>query len=262
LDSFHEKLFELLESATPFVSVTLVEAAGSTPQDRGSKMLVTEQGLYCGTIGGGRAEHTAIEKAKQMLADPSKERTALVEWNLRRDLKMVCGGEVKVFFDVHNYIAWRIAIFGAGHVANALVRLLINLDCHITCYDSRSEWLAKMPESPKLKKVHSSDLASEVKNIPDGAFVALMTMGHATDKPVLAEILRQRTFPYIGVIGSKSKAAELRKYIVEEAKLGEEACSRFICPIGLPIGTNHPGEIAVSISAQLIGERDRINQSK
>jgi len=258
LEHFFDKLIELMEGGTPFVSVTLVHAAGSTPQDRGSKMLVTAGGLYFGTVGGGRAEHTAIEKAKEMLANPSLGRTAFLEWNLQRDLKMVCGGEVKVFFEAFNDLPWRITIFGAGHVANALVRLLLTLDCHITCYDGRSEWLAKLPESPKLKKILSADLAGEVKNVPEGSFVALMTMGHATDKPILAEILKTRSFPYIGVIGSQSKASELRKFLVNDAALSEEACRRFVCPIGLPIGSNHPGEIAVSIAAQFIAERDRL----
>src|SRR5437879_5711612 len=154
---------DLMEGGTPFVMVTLVDAAGSTPQNRGSKMLVTESGLHFGTVGGGRAEHTAIEKAREMLANPSLGRTKFLEWNLQRDLKMVCGGEVKVFFEAFNDPPWGIAIFGAGHVANALVRLLLSLDCHITCYDARSEWLTKLPESPKLKKVLSGDLAAEVK---------------------------------------------------------------------------------------------------
>src|SRR5437764_14678292 len=125
-----------------------------------------------------------------MRRDPSAGRTLFLEWNLQRDLKMVCGGETKVYFEAFNQAPWRIAIFGAGHVANALVRLLLSLECHITCYDTREEWLAKMPTSPKLKKVLSADLTGEVKNIPDGAFAALMTMGHVTDKPIRVEILK------------------------------------------------------------------------
>ncbi len=47
---------ELASSHTPFVTVTLIEAVGSTPADTGAKMLVTDQGLDMGTIGGGRVE--------------------------------------------------------------------------------------------------------------------------------------------------------------------------------------------------------------
>ena len=57
----HEKFNELLYSTIPFVTVTLVDALGSSPQDVGSKMLVTQEGLYEGTIGGGKVEFKAIK---------------------------------------------------------------------------------------------------------------------------------------------------------------------------------------------------------
>ncbi len=61
---FVERLAELSQSGVPFVCVTMVEAVGSTPQDAGSKMLVTPSGLVTGTVGGGRVEHKAIEHAR------------------------------------------------------------------------------------------------------------------------------------------------------------------------------------------------------
>ena len=42
-----------------------------------------------------------------------------------------------------------------------------------------------------------------------------MTMGHSTDGPILTEILRTRSFPYLGVIGSAAKAARLKKDLRE-----------------------------------------------
>ncbi len=257
IETFFQKQTELVVSGTPFVVVTLVEVTGSTPQDRGSKMLVTADGLYHGTVGGGRQEFRAIEEAKKMLAAGGEAvRTQLLEWNLQTDLQMVCGGAVKLFFERYNLPGWRIAIFGAGHVANALVRVLLPMDCRITCIDGRSEWLGKMPDSPRLEKVLSDDLPGEVKNLPEGAFVLLMTMGHITDRPILLQILRTKQFPYLGVIGSAAKAAELRRAIIE-AWLGRQKCDQFYCPIGLSIGSNHPQEIAISIAAQLIQEHDR-----
>jgi xanthine dehydrogenase accessory factor len=137
--------------------------------------------------------------------------------------------------------------------------VLVDLDCRITCYDTREEWLAGLPDSVKLTRVHSNDLPSEVAELPDDAFVLLMTMGHTTDRPILLEILRTRSFPYLGVIGSKAKAARLRKDI-RESGLPPESEKAFYCPIGLPVGSNHPTEIAVSIVAQLLQERDRIRK--
>ena len=56
---FVERLAALSRSGTPFVSVTMVDAVGSTPQDTGSKMLVTGDGLCWGTVGGGKVEAIA-----------------------------------------------------------------------------------------------------------------------------------------------------------------------------------------------------------
>jgi xanthine/CO dehydrogenase XdhC/CoxF family maturation factor len=140
------------------------------------------------------------------------------------------------------------------------MNLLINLECQITCYDTRQEWLNKLPESKRLVKRCSENLVSEVANIREGDFLLLMTMGHSSDMPVLIEILRSRaahTTPYIGVIGSDAKAARLRKDVLE-AGLGDADTRRFSCPMGLPFGTNDPNEIAVSISAQLLQVRDQL----
>jgi xanthine dehydrogenase accessory factor len=120
---FIEHLAELSSSGVPFVCVTMVQAVGSTPQDAGSKMLVTAEGLLAGTVGGGRVEKQAIEHARRMLATPANQTplTELAEWNLKRDVGMTCGGTVKLFFETYNHSDWRIVVFGAGHVAGAVV---------------------------------------------------------------------------------------------------------------------------------------------
>jgi len=252
---FHERLNQLLAAGDPFVAVTVVDVAGSVPQDRGAKMLVTAKGLDFGTVGGGRIETKAIGEARQMLELSDAAATRFVDWNLIKDVGMTCGGRMRLYFERHNHAAWPIVIFGAGHVANALTRLLVRLDCRITCYDTRREWLDRLPESPRLTPVLSHDLPGEVADLPDQASVLLMTMGHATDSPILAEILRARSFPYLGVIGSASKARRLRKDL-EEAGIPAEARHAFHCPIGLPLGNNHPLEISISIAAQLLQVRD------
>ncbi|HEY8713720.1 MAG TPA: XdhC family protein, partial [Thermoanaerobaculia bacterium] len=130
-----------------------------------------------------------------------------------------------------------------------------------TCIDPREEWLSRMIDSPKLTKILASDMPAEVKKIPENSFVVLMTMGHTSDAPILVEILRTRKFPYLGVIGSHSKAKRLRQDVAA-AGLPEEAQRAFYCPIGLEIGSDAPQEIAVSVAAQLLQERDRVLDSK
>ena len=254
MPTYFEALNELIASNAPFVAVTVVDTAGSTPQDRGSKMLVTAEGRHFGTVGGGKIETRAIEEAQSLLSDRDAPKTRFHQWSLEKDIGMTCGGIVRVYFEAFNVMRWNIVVFGAGHVAQALVPLLLTMDCRVTCIDTRAEWLAQLPESPKLRRVRSDNPAGEVANIPDGSFVVLMTMGHSTDSPILVEILRTRHFPYLGVIGSNSKAKRLRQDIAA-AGLPEEAQRAFHCPIGLPIGSDAPQEIAISVAAQLLQVR-------
>jgi xanthine dehydrogenase accessory factor len=279
---FVERLAEMSRSGVPFVCVTMVEAVGSTPQDAGTKMLVTADGLIMGTVGGGRVEAKAIDVAMKMLTkvedketrrQGDKERNKMAghspcpplslspclfqEWNLKRDVGMTCGGTVKLFFETYNHGVWRIVVFGAGHVANAVVQCLGQLDCHVTCIDPRPEWLDRIPQSARLQKTRCDEPRTMVAELPDDAFIICMTMGHATDRPILEEVFRQgRTFPFLGVIGSKAKRTVLLKELALAGIPADQANS-FHCPIGLAIGTNQPGEIAVSVVAQLIQERDR-----
>jgi len=261
MPTFFETLNELMAAETPLVSVTVVDTAGSVPQDRGAKMIVTAQGLHSGTVGGGKVETKAIAEAQRMLSGELANDTHFVQWNLARDAGMTCGGIVKLYFERHNAGAWNIVVFGAGHVANALVTMLVHLDCRVTVYDPRPEWIGKLPSSPKLTAVVAPDMPAIVRTLPADAYVILMTMGHTTDKPILIEILRTRLFPYLGAIGSTAKANILERDI-EEAGLPPEAKEGFHCPIGLDLGTSHPYEIAVSVIAQLIQRRDALAASR
>ncbi len=256
-NQYIEHLAELDRSGQPFASVTMVEAVGSTPQDVGSKMLVNETGLVFGTVGGGRIERKAIEHAQAMLSQGSCQPTELVEWNLQRDVGMTCGGVVRLFFESFNDRRWQIVIFGAGHVAQALTRCLLPIDCQIHCIDQRHEWLDRLPESSKLKRTQCDEPADMIESLRDQDFVICMTMGHRTDRPILERIFKRgRRFTFLGVIGSHSKRKVLLREL-QEAGIDDETASRFECPIGLPLGNNQPAEIAISIAAQLIQVRDR-----
>ena len=255
--TFFEAESQLVQDGTPFVAVTVVDTLGSTPQDKGSKMLVTTEGRVFGTVGGGKIEARAIAEAQTLLSDPAAPKTRFHQWSLEKDIGMTCGGIVRVYFEAFNVTRWNIVVFGAGHVSNALVPMLTKLDCRVTCIDPREEWLSRLPDSERLTRVHSTDMPSYVAQIPDGSFVLLMTMGHTTDKPILIEILRTRKFPYLGVIGSNAKAKRLRQDILD-AGLPPEMTKAFFCPVGLEIGSNHPQEIAISVAAPMIQIRDAL----
>ena len=237
-----------------FVSVTLASTRGSTPQEVGAKMVVTPRGRVCGTIGGGRLEEAALKQAGALLMRESEIGCLLLEWNLQHDIGMTCGGVVSVLFEVFHQSTWQIVIFGAGHVAQALARVLVSLKCRITVFDTRPEWLCGLPTAPNLLAQKSDPLENAVASIPEGAFVALMTQGHRTDKPVLERILKTRNFPYLGVIGSASKAATLRRELRENG-ISPARAKAFRCPLGLRLGKNSPEEIAISIAAEMLSVR-------
>lgn len=235
-----------------FVVITLVQTQGSAPQEMGARMIATSDGYFAGTIGGGKIEKAAIDQATAFLKE-GKTGSFFKEWNLQKDIGMSCGGVVSLFFEIHNLAKiWNIVLFGAGHVSQELVRVLLRLECQLTCVDSRPDWLEKLPADLKLTKVLAQPMESFAASIPEEAYVVTATMGHSTDLPVLAEIFKTgRDLPYLGAIGSDVKALKLRQNL-RDLKFSEEQVNSFFCPVGEPFGNNTPAEIAISIAAQLL----------
>jgi len=245
----------LLTRGEAFVIVTLVGSAGHAPQDPGAKAVITHQGLSAGTVGGGKVEAKAIQLAQQLLMDNGEAKPRTLHWDLQKDVGMSCGGSVDLLFESFHTQPWSIVVFGAGHVAQALIRILIQLDCKIICVDPRPEWIAKLPTSPQLISQCEGDMPRFAADLPALSYCVVVTKGHDTDLPILRHLLPRKDLSYIGVIGSKVKARILRADLLREG-FSKDVLQAMHCPIGLPIGSNHPGEIAISIIAELLGVRD------
>jgi len=258
--AFLDQLASLYREGIPCVVVTQVSARGHAPSDPGSKAIVTSDGLCAGTVGGGKVEARAIVVAKERLGGRELA-PFLVTWNLQTDIKMTCGGEVTYLFETYHPTAWSIAVFGAGHVAQALVRSLLVLDCRLYCFDARAEWVERLP--PATERFHReavAEPASKVKDLPRGTFFVAMTQGHASDVPILEQVFSLHAdSPYIGVIGSDLKGDKIRRELTEKG-IAPGLLEKLRCPMGLPIGNNRPEEIAVSITAELLQVRDRTNR--
>lgn len=256
--NFCETFLQLKADRVPLVVVTMTQARGDAPQEVGARMIVGQQGILFGTVGGGKIERRCLDVAAEYLASTKPVISQSFTWNLQRDIGMTCGGEVTMFFEVERpQEEWNVAIFGAGHISQELTRLLLRLDCRLTVVDSRAEWLEKLPESMKLKKICTSDMAQVVKELPAQTFVASMTMGHSTDMPVLHQALLEQQFPYLGVIGSPTKRLKLETEL-KALGLTSERVKDFFCPMGESIGRSTPAEIAVSIVAQMLKIRDQL----
>jgi xanthine dehydrogenase accessory factor len=247
-----KECFELNEKGESFVMVTLTAHRGSAPQDPGAKMLVTTSGLYAGTVGGGKVEMAAIKKAAEILNASTQQPPLSLVWNLQTEIGMSCGGEVSFLFEHFMVTSWPIVIFGAGHVAQALSRILSKLNCSITCVDPREEWLSKFEG---VKVIQHPDPKQLIPSFDPKSFFLVMTMGHAYDVPILLDIAKLApNAPYVGVIGSDIKGMKIRKELAE-AGVSQDFIDKLKCPMGLDLGSNHPYEIAISISAQLLQVR-------
>lgn len=248
-----QELTRLYQEGVPFCTVTVADARGSIPQEIGAKALIGRDGLVWGTIGGGKVEAQGCAKVRELLAPDSARRTLLERINLNKDLGMTCAGEMTLLYEVFRPdFEWNVAIFGAGHVAQKLCRLLIELDCRVACFDTRAEWIDRLPHSGRLERRLVKEFAEGVDAVPRGAFVLVMTMGHASDIPVLHALCRNNVeTAFIGVLGSDSKAAAMRRELRDKG-LPEDFIGRINCPIGEKFGDNTPPEIAVSVLAQIV----------
>ncbi|MEY4617046.1 MAG: xanthine dehydrogenase accessory protein XdhC [Pseudomonadota bacterium] len=242
---------------------TLIGSRGSVPQDLGAKMMVSRSGEIVGTIGGGKVEAAVIERAQSLLSAKKSEPVEIKIWNLQTDLGMSCGGEVTVLFE--NLAAKppiHIAVFGAGHVGQALIPLLLTLNVRVTWLDDRQEWMDRgANENIKLKKIKvdfGSDLAPLIAKFQPNTYVVSVTKGHAFDLKVLRQVLPLK-FPYVGVIGSKIKGRSLKQQLLGEG-LSADVVGGFCCPIGEDFGDNQPAEIAISIVAQVLRVRDSLKK--
>jgi xanthine dehydrogenase accessory factor len=143
-------------------------------------------------------------------------------------------------------------IFGAGHVGQALVRLLAELALfEITWIDSRAELLpGSLPEgvTPQV----CADPVELAVCAPAGTRFVVMTHDHALDYELCRVILARASSSWLGLIGSASKSARFKSRLLRDG-LSRETVSGLICPIGIPgISSKLPGAIAVAIAAQLL----------
>lgn len=239
------------------VVATILQVRGSVPGVVGAKAVITASGLRTGTLGGGKVEAKAIGEAMRMLA--SGEPLEEITWNLQRDVGMTCGGEMRFLFElVEPYPAWHVVVFGAGHVAQEVVRILSRLACKVDIFDPRHDWLEKLPIGPNICTHHVSDYPEGATGVTKKSFVLCLTKGHSTDRPVLSELFRRfAELPFVGVIGSAAKRAVLLRELRED-NIPDEQLATLVCPVGLPIGSNDPAEIAVSIVAQLLERRSSV----
>ena len=145
----------------------------------------------------------------------------------------------------------KLVICGAGHVALCLVRLCGTLGYEMTVIEDREEFAAKARQAG-AQQVLCRPFGEALEGIAGDlstAFV-IMTREHAHDMDCLRRILG-KPFAYAGMMGSRSRTEQIRKQLLDEG-FDTGKTEQLHMPIGLPIGSRTPEEIAVSVAAELI----------
>ncbi len=202
-----------------FAMVTIVGTSGRTPR-RDGRMVVLPDGSTCGTVGGGQAERTAISLALD----------AMEKGRGRRECIQVReSGMIDVYIDVP-VRGRKAVIFGTGHIAMAVAKLLFNIGFQISFIDELAkEHGFQCPEGmtlcPSLEEVKLDGKTAVIFSNPE-------------DRDRYIDKVLASSCPYIGVLSSRSRST------LNEARVHQ--------PIGFDIGAETPEEIAVSIAAQIL----------
>jgi xanthine dehydrogenase accessory factor len=162
-------------------------------------------------------------------------------------------GQVGVFFDL---VVPRptLVVVGAGHVAMPIAEVGRLLDFEVVVIDDRPTF-ANAERFPHADRVIVDEFTSALDSleITPATYVVLVTRAHTFDVHALRKII-SKPAGYIGMIGSRRRVYAVFKLLREEG-VPLEDLMRVHAPIGLDIKTETPGEIAVSVGAELLKVR-------
>lgn len=152
----------------------------------------------------------------------------------------------------------KVYIFGGGHVAQALVPILMKLSFTCVVLDDRADFLSDFLFPPSAeKRLVDFEAIEQTVHITENDYAIVMTRGHLFDL-ILEKQLLQTPALYIGVMGSRHKVASHHQ-LLKEANFSQTEIDRLNMPIGLAIGAQTPEELAISIAGELIEVRAEKN---
>lgn len=168
-------------------------------------------------------------------------------------------GEAGDFLFFQRLFNWkRIAIIGGGHCGLALSRTMNHLGYHVAIFDDRAD-LFTMKENPYAHQKHIvADLAraGELIDHRSWTHVAVMTANLPSDVRGLFGVVNY-SFPYVAVMGAPAKLQRIKEELLSLG-IGKESIDKIRAPIGVPMTSNTPEEIAISVAAELLQLREEL----
>ena len=226
-----------------------------------------DDGLICG----GKVFGLILPNAQQVgekFWSKLAEREHTQSWGVRKDFSIteVDGGKdaerERLLYKETVTPPCALWIAGAGHIAQAVAPLALQLDFDVTVFDDRPA-LANhefFPDEVTLKADVWEKLSAEsLPEVP--SFALIVTRGHRHDAIVLKDWIH-KPFLFIGMIGSSRKARTILEHFTEEKIATAEELQRVACPVGIKIRSQSVPEIAVSIMAQFIDKRAELVYGK
>ncbi len=255
----YEEIVRLRKEGRRGAVATIVNVRGSIPSFKTAKMLVRDDGSIVGTIGGGCVEAEVWQAAREVM-ESEKPRTLTFDLNQdpKYDTGLVCGGTLEIFVEPILPPA-DLYIFGAGHVAASLSKIARIAGFDITVIDDREAY-ANRERFPEAQQVIAEDFDKAAAQLSpnESSYIVIVTRGHHDDMRVLRWAV-QTPARYVGMIGSKRKTIAIFKELQQEG-LSPQLFDRVHAPIGLDIGAITPEEIAVSITAELIARKRKVER--
>jgi len=255
----YEEIVRLRKDGRRGAVATIVNVRGSIPSFKTAKMLVRDDGSIVGTIGGGCVEAEVWQAAREVM---ESERPRTLTFDLNQDPKydtgLVCGGTLEIFVEPILPPA-DLYIFGAGHVAASLYKVARIAGFDITVIDDREAY-ASRERFPEAQQVIAEDFEKAAAQLEpsESSYIVIVTRGHRDDMRMLRWAV-QTPARYVGMIGSKRKTITIFKELQAEG-LPAHLFDRVHAPVGLDIGAITPEEIAVSITAELIAKRRKVER--
>ncbi len=150
----------------------------------------------------------------------------------------------------------RLAIVGGGHCSVALCQTMTGLGYEVFIFDTREDvfTLKKAEGAREIRIVKDYSEVGGCLRFPELTCVAIMTTDFVSDfRGLLGTV--PLPFPFIGVMGSMTKIKEIYDALEKEG-LEKERLEKVYAPIGLSLNSDTPEEIAVSVAAQILQERN------
>ncbi|GEO07982.1 XdhC family protein [Segetibacter aerophilus] len=149
-------------------------------------------------------------------------------------------------------------VVGSGHCALALSKIMAEMDFYIHLYDDRENLKTFLDNSYAHQKTVVNSYPELKTFIPpgEGSYVVVMTVGYRTDDIVVRSLM-DKNFKFFGLLGSKKKIEKMFSDYRKEG-INEELLKKIYAPVGLPINSQTPEEIAISIAAQIIQVKNEV----